>query len=235
MADVLSPLDALAERYGLAKHQREQLEALLEILERDPRAPTTLRTPRRAIDGHLADSLVALEIDAVVSAERVVDIGAGAGFPGLALAIALAHTSVALLESQARKCSYMQGVVSRLGLARVQVVCARAEAWGEGVGAHDLALARAVGPQPVVLEYAAPLLCVGGRLVDWRGRRVASEEQAALSAARELGLRRELVNAVAPFADARERHLHVFAKVAQTSPRFPRRPGLARKRPLGAT
>jgi 16S rRNA (guanine527-N7)-methyltransferase len=84
-----------------------------------------------------------------------------------------------------------------------------------------------------VAEYAAPLLRLGGVLVDWRGRRDEQGERAALAAARELGLERREIRRVYPFPAAQERHLHVYLKVAATPPRFPRRPGAALKRPLG--
>jgi 16S rRNA (guanine527-N7)-methyltransferase len=229
----LRGLDALATRHRMGELQREQLRMLLEALARDERAPTTMRTAERAVDGHLADSLVALEIAAVREAERIVDIGAGAGFPGLPLAVALPDSEVRLLESHGRKCEFLGDTRARLSLRRTHVVCARAEEWAEGARAHDLAVARALAPQPVVLEYAAPLLALGGRLVDWRGRRDANDERAAERAARALGLSREEIRAVKPFAQARERHLHVFAKVSETPARFPRRAGMARKRPLG--
>ena len=83
------------------------------------------------------------------------------------------------------------------------------------------------------LELKAPLLRVGGALVDWRGRRAHAEERAADTAAAELGMRRAEVRRVRPFEGALERHLHVFVKISATPERFPRRPGVARKRPLG--
>lgn len=227
-------LDALAARYGLEVSQRNRLATLLWILAQDEHAPTTMRTTEQALDGHLADSLVALELEATQNAERIVDIGSGAGFPGLALAVALPASGVCLLESQARKCAFLADVIARLGLDNVGVECARAEDWAAQGEGQDLAVARAVAAQPVVLEYAAPLLRLGGRLVDWRGRRDADEEDAAIRAAKELGLRREDVRRVQPFAGARNHHLHVFVKQAPTPARFPRRAGIAKKRPLGA-
>jgi len=227
-------LDALAARYGLGISQRNRLATLLGILAQDERAPTTMRTTEQALDGHLADSLVALELGATRNAERIVDIGSGAGFPGLALAVALPASGVCLLESQARKCAFLVDVVTRLGLDNVNVEYARVEDWAAQAQSQDLAVARAVAAQPVVLEYAAPLLRLGGRLVDWRGRRDADEEDAAIRAAKELGLRREDVRRVQPFAGARNHHLHVFVKEAPTPARFPRRAGIAKKRPLGA-
>ena len=95
-------------------------------------------------------------------------------------------------------------------------------------------VARALAPQPVVLEYAAPLLRIGGALIDWRGGRDERAGARSARAAAELGLAQREMRRVQPFAEARDRHLHVFAKVAATPPRFPRRAGVARKRPLGA-
>jgi 16S rRNA (guanine527-N7)-methyltransferase len=232
-APASSRLEHLGERYGLSEHQRGQLEAILRALAADERPPTAVRDPARAVDVHLADSLVALELDVLPAAERIADLGAGAGFPGLALAVALPEGEFWLVESQARKCSFIEGLCAIAGIANARVVRARAEEWRDGVGRHDLVVARAVAAQPVVLEYAAPLLRLGGTLVDWRGRRVEVEEGAASSAAGELGLRRVEVRRVAPFAEARDHHLHVFVKAGETPERFPRRAGMARKRPLG--
>jgi 16S rRNA (guanine527-N7)-methyltransferase len=227
-------LEELTLRYSLAVGQREQLATLLSLIASDERAPTAVRSRERAVDAHIADSLVALELEAVRAATTIADIGAGAGFPGLTLAVALPASDVRLVESQRRKCNFMSDLVSVLGVQNARVVCARAEEWGEGVGQHDIVTARALAAQSVVLEYAAPLLRLGGTLVDWRGKRVQHEEKAAARAADELGLRLVEVRRVEPFAAANDRHLHVYAKVREPPARFPRRAGMARKRPIGA-
>jgi 16S rRNA (guanine527-N7)-methyltransferase len=226
-------LAALVGAHGLGERQAGQLTVVLDRLAADDTAPTSVRDPAQAVGVHLADSLTALDLAAVRQAGTIVDIGAGAGFPGLPLAVALPDSRVTLVDSQARKCAFMQALAGEVGLANLAVVCARVEEWPEGIGAHDVALARALAPAPVVLEYAAPLLRLGGTLVDWRGRRDEEEEAAALAAARELGLERVEVRSTSPFAGARAHHLHVYGKVAETPSRFPRRAGMARKRPLG--
>jgi len=227
-------LGELSRRYGLGDPERECLAALLAIVEQDERAPTSVRQADLGVDTHLADSLVALDLEAVRGAESLADIGAGAGFPGLPLALARPGCEVRLVDSQRRKCAFLESVLERLRIENAAVVCARAEEWADGQSDNDVVVARAMGPQPVVLEYAAPLLRLGGTLVDWRGRRVPEEERRAARAAEDLGLQPMGVERVEPFEGARDRHLHVFVKVHETPPRFPRRAGMARKRPLGA-
>jgi 16S rRNA (guanine527-N7)-methyltransferase len=227
-------LRAVLATAGLDEEQLARMAALLAALEVDDHAPTSVRDRDLAAYVHLADSLSALDVAGVREAGDIADLGSGAGFPGLALAVALPAASVALVESQRRKCEFLQRTMSITGIANARVVCARVEDWADGIGANDLVTARALAPQPVVLEYAAPLLRVGGTFVDWRGRRDEREELAAARAADELGMRREEVRRVEPFPGARDRHLHLFVKVGGTPDRFPRRAGVARKRPLGA-
>ncbi len=206
---------------------------VLQILETDEHAPTAIRGEEELARKHLADSLAALELTSVRAAERIADLGSGAGFPGVALAIAVPSAEVCLIESQRRKCEFLERVCAAAGVANARVIWTRAEEWREGFSRHDLVVARALAAQPVVLEYAAPLLRLGGSLVDWRGKRARGEEKAAESAAGELGLRRVEIRRVAPFEGARDHHLHVFMKAAETPERFPRRAGMAHKRPLG--
>jgi 16S rRNA (guanine527-N7)-methyltransferase len=217
----------------LSAAQLAQLATMLEVLERDEHAPTTVRTARDAAERHLADSLVGLDFDYLIDARVIVDLGAGAGFPGLALAVALPTARVALVESQRRKCEFLERIRVAARVENATVVCARAEEWTAGAAANDAVVARAIASQPVVLEYAAPLLRLGGALLDWRGKRDEHEEHASARAAQELGLALREIRSVQPFAAATDRHLHVFVKARSAPPRFPRRAGIARKRPLG--
>jgi 16S rRNA (guanine527-N7)-methyltransferase len=231
-ADTRVPLGRLGKRYGLSDGQIDRLAAILSALALDEFAPTTVREPALAVDVHLADSLVALDLEVVRKAASIVDMGSGAGFPGLPLAVALPRSEVKLVESQVRKCMFIERVMAGAGIENAEAVCARVEEWPEGIGVHDVVLARAVAPQLIVLEYAAPLLRLGGALVDWRGQRDPEEERTAMEAAELLGLRRESIRRVEPFEGVRDHHLHVYAKVRETPDRFPRRVGMARKKPL---
>jgi 16S rRNA (guanine527-N7)-methyltransferase len=225
-------LSGLAARYGLDDRATAHLARLAERLSAE-RAPTAVRGPDDVMARHLADSLVGLELPAVRSSRRAADLGSGAGLPGLALAAALPDSNFQLVESQRSRCAYLAATATDMGIANVRVVCSRAEEWSEGIGLNDLVVARALAPQAVVMEYAAPLLVLDGYLVEWRGRRDPVEEVQAERAAETLGLTREEIRHVSPFPDALERHLHVFRKSSPTPDGFPRRAGLAARRPLG--
>lgn len=220
-------LGELAATYGF---EPEPLRRVLEMIASDETAPTSVRDPSRAVDVHVADSLSGLEIEAVREAATIGDLGAGAGFPGLALAAALPEATVSLVESVRRKCAFMERAIEASGLRNARVVCARAEEW-EAV--NDVVTARALAPLAVIAEYAAPLLRLGGVLVAWKGAWDPEEEADGAAAASELGLDVAEIRKVRPFAGAEHRHLYVYSKVRETPPRFPRRAGMARKRPLG--
>lgn len=225
---------ALAERYCLPAGAARALTVLAERLA-DPGAPTTVRGASAIADDHLADALVALDADGVREATRIADLGSGNGIPGLVLAIALPDAEVTLVESIVRKCAFITATAAACGLTNTRVVCARAEAWPAGLGGHDLVTARALASLPVVAEYAAPLLREGGALLAWRGRIDPAEEAAGAAAAQQLGMRYAPPAPVRPYPQAEHRHLQRLVKVAPTPERFPRRAGMARKRPLGSS
>ena len=196
-----------------------------------------MRDPAGAVDVHVADSLSGLETAALPAARRVADIGSGAGFPGLVLAVALPAARIDLVESGQRKAEVIARLAAAAGLSNARAVPERAEDWAaaEGAEAYDVVTARAVASLAVLAEYAAPLLRDGGSLVAWKGARDEVEELAGRVAAAELGLAADEPLRVEPFPAARERHLHVYRKVEATPARFPRRAGMARKRPLGGS
>ena len=232
--EIAAAVAALVRRWSLPPAATDQLERLLSLVSSDGSAPTTVHEPIRVLEDHLADSLVALELRDVVWHEaEIADLGAGAGFPGLPLAIALPGSRLSLVESNARKCLFLTRAAAACELDNVDVVRERAELWRAGIDHCDVVIARALAPLSVVAEYAAPLLRLGGSLVAWRGRRDPADEAAAARAAPQLGLKPRAPVAVTPYPAAEHRHLHVLVKVAETPAKFPRRPGVARKHPLG--
>ena len=227
-------LTALVEEYGLSGAANSALRTILACLEA-PDAPTAVRDARQAVDIHLADSLAGLQAPPLRGSAVVADVGAGAGLPGLALAAARPDTTVYEVESTGRKCHFIARVAQQAGLANLRVVHRRVEEWVEGRGACDVVCARALASLPVILEYAAPLLRVGGSVVAWKGRVDEVEAAAGAAAADMLGFGDVLMLPVVPFPSADRRSLHVFQKVRATPSGFPRRAGMAMKRPLGAT
>ena len=229
----------LTERYGLEAEAAGRLEALLTALAAEVDPPTTVREPAAALDGHVADSLSGLELEPLRSARRIADLGSGAGFPGLALAIALPAAQVDLVESAGRKTAVIDRLARAARVENARAVTARAEEWaaappalGGGREAYDAVTARALAPLSVLVEYASPLLVDQGVLVAWKGARGADEERAGVEAAARAGMRPEEIRHVVPFAGAERRHLHLLRKIAPTPAGLPRRPGIARKRPL---
>jgi 16S rRNA (guanine527-N7)-methyltransferase len=210
------------------------IAAILEALG-DPRAPSTVTDPERARRVHVADSLSGLVFSELREAERICDLGAGAGFPGLVLAAALPGTKVDLLDSIGRKCEFMRAAIAAAALTDAAVVCERAESWGAGAGAgaYDAVTARAVGRLSTLAELASPLLRDGGVLVAWKGRRDRDEEAELERAAAALAMEPEQIRPVGPYAGSEHRHLHLVRKRGATPPGLPRRPGMAKKRPRG--
>ena len=225
----------LSERFGLPEGSDDRLLTLLALLESEPSAVTSVREPAEAVEIHVADSLAGLAVPEVRSARRIADIGAGAGLPGLVLAIALPDASVTLIESVQGKAAFIERSATRLGLGNVEVEAARAEESG-ALGSFDVVTSRALGSLPLVLEYSAPLLASGETAVAWKGERDPGEEAAARAAADELGLSEPSWLEVEQglVRGARARHLVTSHKTGVTPDRYPRRPGIARKRPLGS-
>lgn len=230
----LAALREVAGEHGVPPEATERLRALLRVLATDPTAPTTVREPVSAVGVHVRDSLDGLRLPEVRGAERIADLGAGAGFPGLVLAAALPRATVRLVESVGRKCAFLRRAAVEMGASNVEVVNARAEDWPAGIGAHDLVTARALAPLTALAEYAAPLLEPGGHLVAWKGAVDGEEEADGRAAAAVLGLGAPRRVGVPPRPGADVRSLWVLRKEAATPPRYPRRPGMARKRPIRA-
>jgi 16S rRNA (guanine527-N7)-methyltransferase len=211
-----------------------RLEPMLALLAEAPASLSSVTDPDDARNVHLRDSLSGLALPEVRNADLVADIGAGAGFPGIPLAAALPSTRFDLLDSVGRKVDFMNEVVETLGLDNVRAIKTRSEdlASGEGRERYGLATARAVAPLTVLAELASPLLREGGSLVAWKGARETGEEELLAGLRARLAMELERFVEVEPFTGSRVRHLYVIRKIGATPSGLPRRPGMARKRPL---
>ena len=171
---------------------------------------------------HVDDALAAASL---LERGPVVDVGSGGGSPGIPLALARPDLEFHLLEARAKKCAFLERAAREL--PNVSVVCARAEEHARGTGrdAYGAAVARALAPAPVAVEWCLPLVAVGGLAVLHTGE----PDPRAGAVAGKLGGGEPRV---LPVPGTERRHLLVFRKLAPTPPGFPRRPGIAKKRPL---
>jgi 16S rRNA (guanine527-N7)-methyltransferase len=208
---------------------------VLELLERERASVSSVTELEHAWRVHVEDSLTGLEVAELAKAEQIADIGSGAGFPGLVLAVALPDSRVDLIESIGRKCAFMQRAIETAGIPNATAVNARSEevATTAKRESYDAVTGRAVGRLSTLAELASPLLREGGVLVAWKGKRDRDEEQQLERAADELAMRPERVLDVGDRAGSKYRHLHVLRKQGPTLTDLPRRPGMAKKRPRG--
>ncbi len=185
---------------------------------------------------HFLDSLTCLLAMRPGPAGRVVDIGTGAGFPGLPLKIVCPQIQLTLVESIGKKVEFCRHVVRSLELRGVEVVQARVERVGHQPKhrqGYDWALARAVAGVSVLVEYLLPLMRLGGRAILMKGEKAPAETHAAEGALRILGGRVDQLISIELPTVVETRHLVVVDKVAATPSKYPRRSGIPAKRPLG--
>jgi 16S rRNA (guanine527-N7)-methyltransferase len=196
---------------------------------------TAIIAPEQVRVRHFLDSLSIVGAAAMTPGLRVIDVGTGAGFPGLPLAIVFPEIRVTLLEATGKKVTFLQHMIEALGVRNAVSLHARAEEAGQMPAqreAYDLVLARAVARLPSLLEYLLPLAAVGGRCIAMKGRTAAEEAAASDHALSVLGGRLEkIIDVQLPDVDELH-HLVVVEKTAPTPPAYPRRPGMPTQKPL---
>lgn len=194
---------------------------------------TSITDPDEAVPLHFLDSAALLQQDWLRPGMRCVDVGAGAGFPGLVLAILRPDASFTLMDALRKRVDFLARTAERLGLHNVQALHLRAEDAARQ-GAHreqyDMALARAVASLPVLCEYCLPLLRIGGQMVAYKGPQGREEARLAQRAYRVLGAKPPtLHNAHVP---GREHVLIRAVKCMHTPKQYPRKAGQAQRQPL---
>ena len=208
------------------------------LLDWNTRMDLTSVSADRMAARHFLDSLLPLKASGLIPEEgRLIDVGTGAGFPGLPLAIARPSLQVTLLEAQGKRCQFLQAVCQALGLENVTIINDRAENLGRAEGhreGYDRAVARAVAALPVLAEYLLPFVRVGGMALCWKGPAVAGEQADGAAAAARLGGR---LLPLVEMEGCGEETGHVIApmeKIEKTLPLYPRKNGMPAKRPLKA-
>lgn len=241
MPDAIEQLRAQCEAWGieLDGSQLDLFSAYADLLAGYELANVIGTKDRdQIVLEHLVDSLSCMVVADIRWDGYLIDVGAGGGLPGIPVGIACPNLQVTLLEATEKKVHFLKYAKTQLKLGNLEVLHARAEDAGRKPRyreAFDLATARALAALPVVLEYCAPLVRTEGKVLAMKGRLQEEELVQGVAAARELGLRMSSKPAVARLSHLpqKERRLTVFEKVSATPARFPRRVGLAKKRPLG--
>ncbi len=226
-------------RFDLSPQQLDGFQSYLRLLifERPRAGLTSLTDPEAIQRRHFLESLSLLRAleDAAALGATAIDIGTGAGFPGLPIKIVRPQLSLTLLEATGKKAAFLERLVEELGLAGVTVVHGRAEDLAHDPAhraRYDLALARALAPLPVLVELALPFLRLGGYLAAPKGSAASREVREAAGALAACGGRVELVRRLDLPGPGPVPNLVLVRKVADTPDRLPRRPGIPAKRPL---
>jgi 16S rRNA (guanine527-N7)-methyltransferase len=196
---------------------------------------TAIRDTKGIRTKHFLDSFSCVLAWKANPPSKLIDVGTGAGFPGIPLKIIYPNTKVTLVESVGKKAMFCQHIISLLGLEGVEVINARAEDLGqmrEHREKYDWGIARAVAKMSVLSEYLLPLIQVGGVMLAQKGEMGPSEVHTAEKAIKLLGGEvRQLLPVTLPGV-VEERHLVLVDKVATTPPGYPRKPGVPGKKPL---
>lgn len=196
---------------------------------------TAINEPEKVRVKHFLDSLSAFLAMRNTSVKRVIDVGTGAGFPGLPLKILFPRIKLTLVESVTKKAEFCQHLVKELALEDVEIICERAEVVGSDDTfreRYDWALARAVALMPILMEYLLPLVRVGGRVLAMKGESAPAEAHSAEAAMSILGGHLQRLIPVTLPGVADQRYLVVVDKIAATPEKYPRRVGVPTKRPL---
>jgi len=191
---------------------------------------TAITEPEQVATKHFADSL--LPADLLPKGARVIDVGTGAGFPGLPLRIIRPDIKLTLLDSLQKRIGFLQALCEELGFADVEFIHARAE---DGArqnalrGRFDIALSRAVAPCQVLLELTVPFLRIGGKSLMYKGPQAEEELCCAARALTLLNSEASIVEYPAPWG---ERRVIIATKKGETPKAYPRKAGTPAKSPL---
>ena len=224
--------DYLSESAGRHEKLRAYLDEVLRV-NREFNL-TAVRDPELAWSKHVLDSLQGAELSFFNGAQKVIDVGTGAGFPGVVLAIARPQLEVTLLDSTRKKCNFLEAAI-KVHAPNAGVLCARAEEAAHDAALRekfDVAVARAVGSLSEVCELCLPFVKVGGHVLLWRGQNAAAEIQESRHALYTLGgAARVLLSYQLPDHET-DYHLVLIEKRRGTPRLYPRRVGLPKQQPL---
>ena len=196
---------------------------------------TAIQDPAAIAIKHYLDSLTVAKVIPRFDGLRLIDVGAGAGFPGLALAIVFPRLRVTLLDATAKKLRFIDQAGQALRLENIGALHIRAEDAGRHPGhrgAYDLVTARAVAKMPILMEYMLPLAKIGGQVIAMQGSRAYEETNRAAKAIDRLGGEVSAIEEIRLPTLDQPRYLVVIDKVKRTPTRYPRQAGVPTRQPI---
>ena len=196
---------------------------------------TSIQDPAAIAVKHYLDSLTVAKVIPHFDGQRLIDVGAGAGFPGLALAIAFPRLRVTLLDATAKKLRFIDQAGQALGLENIRPLHIRAEDAGRHPGhrgAYDIVTARAVAKMPILMEYTLPLAKRGGQVIAMQGSRANEETRRAAKAITTLGGEVSAIEEIRLPTLDQPRYLVVIDKIKRTPTRYPRQAGVPTRQPI---
>ena len=224
----------------LSSGQLQQFEVYYrELVDWNRRLNLTSVTDYEAVPvAHFLDSLtVILGLDGPAAGRdlKLIDVGTGAGFPGLPLRIVLPNLRLVLLEATAKKARFLEHIIAKIGLGNVEIITGRAEEAAHDESYRekfDIAVSRAVAPLPVLAELTLPFCAVGGRMIAPKKGDISPEIDRSLPAVNTLGGKMNQVKEIRIEEFRDNRCLIIIDKIRSTPDKYPRRPGIPAKRPI---
>lgn len=186
-------------------------------------------------DKHFADSLMCLKSDKIFEGAKIIDVGTGAGFPGMPLKIFRPDVHMTLLDSLNKRINFLKAVSDKNEMSDITFIHGRAEDFGQDPEyreQYDVVVSRAVAELPVLLEYCTPFLKIGGYFIAQKGKKCEDELKGAENALAVLNLKVEKVMAVETSQATKDHHLIIIKKIDSTNEKYPRRAGKPIKKPL---